>query len=119
MFVYISCLDEDEDEEVLSSSTTGRLWKSSFGRRGIANFLDICLLKKSYVKALDNMGEENLDEEEEEGKDSNDHEHNHDDLGSTSRNGKRSITSPMTTDADEHQMKRLRSTTDSTTTVSK
>ena len=116
----MSCsLDEGEDEEILSSSTTGRLWKASFGRRGIANFLDVCLLKKSYIKALDNMGEENLEDDgnnsADQGADTdNSRDQNHDDLGSASRNGKRSITSPLTTDTDEHQMKRLRSTADTT-----
>lgn len=69
------------------------------------------------------MGEENLEEDgnnsaDQEADTDNSREPNPDDLGSASRNGKRSITSPMTTDADEHQMKRLRSTTDSTTVSS-
>ena len=120
-FLVLKCdclLDEEEDEETLSSSTMGRLWKSSFGRRGIANFLDVCLLKKAYVKALDNMdGENPVDEADPSAdQDTNDGSEttNDDDGSSPSRNGKRSITSPMTTDADEHQMKRLRSTGETT-----
>lgn len=123
MFIspHDSRLDEEEEEEILSSSTTGRLWKSSFGRRGIANFLDVCLLKKSYIKALDNMGEDDLDGEANPSvdQDTNDgSETNNDDVSSPSRNGKRSITSPMTTDVDEHQMKRLRSTGETTSVSS-
>ena len=108
------CLEDDEDDEILSSSTTGRLWKASFGRRGAQHFLDICLLKKSYMKALDDLGEEEQDTEVVSSVLSdivdqavtNDDD---DDAGLVSRIAKRSITSTMSLDSDDHQMKRLRS----------
>ncbi|UJR32198.1 hypothetical protein I4U23_019663 [Adineta vaga] len=111
--------EEDEDDEILSSSTTGRLWKASFGRRGGQNFLDICLLKKSYMKALEDLDEEGEDQDIETVSSilnnivdqavTNGDEQNNDDIGLASRIAKRSITSTMNPENDDHQMKRLRS----------
>ena len=109
------CLEEDEDDEILSSSATGRLWKASFGRRGAQHFLDICLLKKSYMKALDDLGEEEQDTEVVSSilNDIVDqavlNHDDDDDAGLVSRIAKRSIASTMSVDGDDHQMKRLRS----------
>ena len=110
-------LEEDEDDEILSSSTTGRLWKTAFGRRGGQNFLDICLLKKAYMKALDDMSEEEQDIETislvlntiVDQTVANDEDQNNDDIGLAARISKRSITSTMNVENDAHQMKRLRS----------
>ncbi|CAF0832032.1 unnamed protein product [Adineta ricciae] len=109
--------EEDEDDEILSSSTTGRLWKASFGRRGAQHFLDICLLKKSYMKALDDLGQEEQDTEVVSSILNdivdqaviNDDDDDDDDAGLISRIAKRSIASTMSVDSDDHQMKRLRS----------
>ncbi len=120
-------VEEDEDDEILSSSTTGRLWKTSFGRRGGQNFLDICLLKKAYMKALDGMGEEEQDIETvssilntivDQAVANDDEEENNDEIGLAARIAKRSITSTMNVENDAHQMKRLRSSPAATAMVS-
>ncbi|CAF1060187.1 unnamed protein product [Adineta steineri] len=116
--------EEEEDDEVLSSSTTGRLWKASFGRRGGQNFLDICLLKKSYMRALEDLDEDEDDDIEtvssiltnivdqtvaNDDEQNNDDQQYNDDVGLAARIAKRSIASTMNTENDDHQMKRLRS----------
>ncbi len=109
----IFVLDEDEDEEILSSSTTGSLWKSAFARRGGAQFLDVCLLKKSYLKAVEEMSDEEQEQETEtissvvntivEKVDDDD------DIGLAERIGKRSLT--INLENETQRMKRLRSHT--------
>ena len=112
--------EETEDDEILSSSTTSRLWKASFGRRGGQHFLDICLLKKAYMKALDDLGDEEQDIETVSSilntivdqavtNDDDDDDQNHDEVGLAARIAKRSITATTNTENDDHQMKRLRS----------
>jgi hypothetical protein len=119
-YFYFTFLDEEEDGEILSSSTTGRLWKTSFARRGIQNFLDICLLKKSYMKALEDMdGEDEQDTEivssvlntivDQTAANDDEHDEQNDDVGLAVRITKRSITSSTNVGNDVHQMKRLRS----------
>ncbi|CAF3499829.1 unnamed protein product [Rotaria socialis] len=124
--------EQDEDDDILSSSTTARLWKASFGRRGGQKFLDICLLKKAYLKALDGLGDE---EEEEDGEhaeevssvlntivdqtaadedDYDDTEQNNDDVGLAARITKRSMASELSLEKDPHEMKRLRSSSATT-----
>lgn len=58
-----SISDDADDEEILSTSTTGRLWKCAFNRRGGQKFLDICLLKKAYMKALEEVFNDEQDKE--------------------------------------------------------
>jgi len=117
MTLVDDCEEEDIDDDTVSSSTTGRLWKASFGRRGGQHFLDICLLKKAYMKALEDMDDNGDDDEEIEAVSStlnnmveqvvaND---DNDEIGLASRMAKRSITSSINTENDAHQMKRLRS----------
>ena len=105
--------EAEEDDEILSSSTTGRLWRSAFGRRGGQQFLDICLLKKAYVKALDDLD----DDDEQDAETVNDLLHSlvdqtvneaNEDLGLATRIGKRPINSVMEMENDVQQMKRLR-----------
>jgi hypothetical protein len=104
-------LDEDDDEEILSSSTTGSLWKSAFARRGGAQFLDVCLLKKSYLKAVEEMS----DEEQETETISSvvntivEKVDDDDDIGLAERIGKRSLT--INLENETQRMKRLRSHT--------
>ena len=126
IFLY---LDEDEDGEILSSSTTSRLWKTAFARRNGQQFLDICLLKKAYMKALEDMTEGDDDSDKEtvstvlntivdqavENDDDDDDEQNNDNLGLAARIAKRSLTSTTNIENDQQQMKRLRSTQTSTT----
>jgi len=106
--------DEDEDDDTLSSSTTGSLWKSAFSRRGGTQFLDVCLLKKSYMKALEDMSD---DEQETETISSVlntliDQIDDDDDLGLAQRIGKRSLTaSTVSLENETQQLKRLRSHT--------
>jgi hypothetical protein len=111
-------LEEDEDDEILSTSTTGRLWRTSFGRRGGQQFLDICLLKKSYMKALEDIGDEEQDIETvssllntivDQTVADVEEEQNNDDVGLAARIAKRSLTSTMNVENDAHQKKRLRS----------
>ena len=112
-------LDEEEDEETLSSSSTGRLWKFAFSRPHGTQFLDICLLKKAYMKALEDMSE---DEEEEEEEDTEaissiintlvDQIDDEDDVGLAQRIGKRSLTtSTMSFENEIQQVKRIRGNT--------
>lgn len=56
-------LDDEDDEELISSSSTARLWKSAFGRRDGEQFLDVCLLKRAYIKAMEEMSDEEDDDE--------------------------------------------------------
>ncbi|UJR14577.1 hypothetical protein I4U23_001573 [Adineta vaga] len=108
--------DDDEDDEILSSSTTGHLWKSAFGSRGGAQFLDVCLLKRAYMKTLEEMS----DEEDEENQtvlsvidtllDKIDEQEDEDNIGLAQRLGKRSLTtSTVNLHNDFSQTKRLRS----------
>lgn len=121
--------EQDEDDEILSSSTTGRLWKAAFGRRGGQKFLDICLLKKAYMKALEGL----TDGEQEPGtassvtnsnvdntiSDSQDQSRDgDDDADLASRTGKRSMATGNDRDNDSHEMKRSKnSPTSSSATV--
>ena len=45
--------DNDEEEEMFSSSSTDRLIKTAFARREIEQFLNVCLLQKRYMKTLE------------------------------------------------------------------
>lgn len=101
-------LDDEEDEEILSSSTIGRLWKASFGRRGIQNFLDICLLKKVYTKALDGLDTEDTTNENANIEQTMDNNENQDEIDYAARLSKR-----VMAENDEQEMKRLRSNSDS------
>ncbi|CAF3313331.1 unnamed protein product [Rotaria socialis] len=122
--------DSDEDDEILSSSTTGRLWKTAFGRRDGSQFLDICLLKKAYIKTLEEMSDDDHDEaEEEEKKDLDtissivdtlvdqtvvriDQQNDDDEIVLAERIGKRSLTtSTVNFESGTQKIKRLRSTT--------
>jgi len=107
---FSSILDDVEDEEILSSSTVGRLWKASFGRRGIQNFLDICLLKKAYTKALDGIDTECTTNENTTAEQTSDNTENQDELDYAARLGKRVV---MGENEEEQQTKRLRSNSDS------
>jgi hypothetical protein len=107
--------NDDEDDDTLSSSTLGSLWKSAFSRRGGTEFLDICLLKKSYMKKLEEMSD---DEEETETIsliindliDQIEYDENDDDLDLAQRIGKRSLTeSTVSLENESQQLKRLRS----------
>jgi hypothetical protein len=106
---------EDDDDDTLSSSTTGSLWKAAFSRRGGTQFLDICLLQKSYMKALEDMSDDEQETETEtissilndliDRIDDDD-----DDLGLAKRIGKRSLTaSTVSLENESQQLKRLRS----------
>jgi hypothetical protein len=113
---FKSSLDEDDDDEILSSSTTGHLWKSAFGPRGGAQFLDICLLKKAYMKTLEEMSDEEQDTETVSSivntiVDKIDEQDN-DEIGLAERIGKRSLTtSTVNLESNTQRMKRLRSNT--------
>ena len=112
--------EEDEDEETSSSSTNGSLWKSVFSRRGGTQFLDICLLKKAYMKTLEETSD---DEQEEENKEvvcsvmntllnQIDDNEDDDEIGLAQRISKRSLTtSTMNLQNETHPMKRLRGNT--------
>jgi hypothetical protein len=104
--------DEDEDDEILSSSTTSRLWKSAFGYRDGAQFLDICLLKKAYMKVLEEMSDEEEEEEDAETVSSVVNtiiDQIDDEIGLAERVGKRSLTaSTVNFESDTQRMKRLR-----------
>ena len=116
--LYVSApfiVEAEEDDEILSSSTTGRLWRSAFGRRGGQQFLDICLLKKAYVRALDELDNDEQDAETVSDllqslvdETVNVAAANDDDLGLATRIGKRSIISVVEIENDAQQMKRLR-----------
>lgn len=81
----------------------------------------MCLLKKAYMKALEDM--EEMDNDEQEDKEvvtevlstiveqtvDDDDEQNNDDIGLAARIAKRSITSTMNVENDANQIKRLRS----------
>ena len=109
----IFCSEDEEEDETLSLSTTGSLWKSAFSR---TQFLDICLLKKSYMKTLEEMSDD-----EQEGEtvissvvntlvDQTADQVDDDDLGLAQRIGKRSLTtSTVSLENENQQMKRLRS----------
>ncbi|CAF4291860.1 unnamed protein product, partial [Rotaria sordida] len=45
----------------LSSSTTDRLWKTAFDRRGGTQFLNVCLLKKTDMKTLEDVNDDEQD----------------------------------------------------------
>ncbi|CAF0738063.1 unnamed protein product [Rotaria sordida] len=117
--------EEENDAEILSTSTVGRLWKAAFGRRAGQKFLDICLLKKAYMKALEDLG--NDEQEEVETVSSvlttivdqavGDDAEQNDDIGLAARIAKRSIISEPNIGNDTHEMKRLRNNS-STDTVS-
>jgi hypothetical protein len=123
--MYYFFLEEEAEDEIVSSSTSGRLWKASFGRRDGQHFLDICLLKKAYMKALDNMDDDEQDIEavssvlntmvdqavanDDEDDVDDDDEENGDETGLAARIAKRSIAATMNLENDAHQMKRLRS----------
>lgn len=53
---------DDDQDEILSSSTTGSLWKAAFTPHGGTQFLDLCLLKKAYLRALEDETDENENE---------------------------------------------------------
>ncbi|CAF0743812.1 unnamed protein product [Adineta ricciae] len=111
--------EDDEEEEILSSSTTGRLWKSAFGFRGDAQFLDVCLLKKAYMKALEEMSDEEDENETVSSvldtivnriEEQTNEDEDEDDLGLAQRLGKRALTtSIMSLQSDCPKTKRLRS----------
>lgn len=64
-FKRISSLDdEDEEEEMFSSSTTDRLVKSAFARRGIEEFLNVCLLQKAFMKTFESIPDDDDDDDE-------------------------------------------------------
>lgn len=46
---------------MFSSSTTDRLVKLAFGRRGVEQFLNVCLLQKPYMKTLESSTDEDED----------------------------------------------------------
>ncbi|CAF1396856.1 unnamed protein product [Rotaria sordida] len=117
--------DSDEDDEISSSSTTAHLWKTAFGRRGAAQFLDICLLKKAYMKALEDMSDDEQDLDivssivntlvdkivvqinQQDNNDDDDDDN--DEIGLAKRIGKRSLTtSTVNFESDAQQIKRLR-----------
>ncbi|CAF0875450.1 unnamed protein product [Adineta steineri] len=106
--------DEDDDDEILSSSTTGRLWKSAFGCRGGAQFLDVCLLKKAYMKTLEEMSDDEQDDETVSTVvntlvDQIDEQDN-DEIDLAQRISKRSLTtSTVNSENNKQQTKRLRS----------
>ena len=52
---------EDDGDESVSSSTTGRLWKAAFGHGGGQQCLDICLLKKAYMKTVEEVSDDEPD----------------------------------------------------------
>ena len=120
----IFCLDdEEENEETSSSSGSGSLWKSVFSRRGGTQFLDICLLKKAYMKTLEEMSDDEEQEEEEEDDDEeaissvvntllnlvDDQQDDDDEVGLAQRIKKRSLTtSIMNLENETHPIKRLR-----------
>ena len=105
-------LEGGDDDEILSSSTTARLWKSAFTRRGGQQFLDICLLKKAYMKTLEDMVDEEQNKEiitslletlvDQTVADLEDHDG--DELGLASRITKRSVN----LESDVQKLKRLR-----------
>jgi len=98
--------DEDEDDEILSSSTTASLWKSAFARRDGEQFLDICLLQRSYTKTLD----EEEDTETITSVVNTIVDQIDDDIGLAHRIGKRSLTaSTVNLENETQKMKRLRS----------
>jgi hypothetical protein len=117
LFCFHFLLEDEDDEEILSTSTTGRLWKSAFHRRGAQQFLDICLLKKAYVKTLEDMVNEAQDREMissllnnivERTADELDNEQNSNEISCTSQLKKRSLASNTKLERDDQQMKRLR-----------
>ncbi|CAF4487013.1 unnamed protein product, partial [Rotaria sp. Silwood2] len=113
----------DENDEILSSSTTGHLWKTAFGRRGAAQFLDVCLLKKAYMKALEDMSDDEQDLDAVSSivntlvdkivvqiNQQNDDDDDDDEVDLAERIGKRSLTrSTMNLGGDAQPIKRLRS----------
>ncbi|CAF2978222.1 unnamed protein product [Rotaria sp. Silwood2] len=115
--------DSDENDEILSSSTTGHLWKTAFGRRGAAQFLDVCLLKKAYMKALEDMSDDEQDLDAVSSivntlvdkivvqiNQQNDDDDDDDEVDLAERIGKRSLTrSTMNLGGDAQPIKRLRS----------
>ncbi|CAF4035851.1 unnamed protein product [Rotaria sordida] len=120
--------DSDDDDEISSSSTTAHLWKTAFGRRGAAQFLDICLLKKAYMKALEDMSDDEQDldivssivntlvdkivvqiNQQDNNDDDDDDDDDDDEIGLAKRIGKRSLTtSTVNFESDAQQIKRLR-----------
>ncbi|CAF1229562.1 unnamed protein product [Rotaria sp. Silwood1] len=115
--------DSDEDDEILSSSTTRCLWKTAFGRRGAAQFLDVCLLKKPYMKALEDMSDDEQDIDTVSSvlntlidkivvQINQQNDDDDDDVDLAVRIGKRSLTtSTVNLENDVQQIKRLRSNT--------
>ncbi|CAF1134959.1 unnamed protein product [Rotaria sp. Silwood1] len=117
--------EENEDDEILSSSTVGRLWKASFGRRSGQKFLDICLLKKAYLKALEDVGNEEQDDDTVSSvintivdQTASDDVEQNDDIGLAARIAKRSIPSESNVENDPQDMKRLRNNSSTATTAS-
>ncbi|CAF3969523.1 unnamed protein product [Rotaria sp. Silwood2] len=114
--------EENEDDEILSSSTIGRLWKAAFGRRGGQKFLDICLLKKAYMKALEDLGNEEQHDDTVSSvlntivdQTAADDEEQNDDVGLAARIAKRSIISEANMENDPHAMKRVRNNSSAAT----
>lgn len=117
----VFCLDDEEENEETSSSKGGSLWKSVFSRRDGRQFLDICLLKKAYMKALEEMSDDDEQEEEEDDEEAvssvintlvnqiDDQQEDDDEVGLAQRIKKRSLTtSTMNLENETHPMKRLR-----------
>ena len=108
-------LDDEDDDEILSSSSVVRLWKSVFGRNA-EPFLDVCLLKKAYLKAMEDEDEDDqmtvssvvetlIDQVENQIS-----EQEIDELGLAKRLKKRLSTAAIYSSAYYEQNKRLRST---------
>lgn len=115
-------LDEDEIDEEISSSTSGSLWKSVFSRHGGRQFLDICLLKKAYMKTLEEISDDDDEQDEEETEKvvssvvnnllNQIDEDDDDEIGLAQRISKRSLTASIIgLENETHPLKRLRGNT--------